>query len=48
MDRIEKIKKLHDIIFDDIMNKAVKVGNFTDFDIPEIKKNHLTLLYENI
>ena len=34
--------------FDNIMNKAVKVGNFIDIDIPEIKKNHLTLLYENI
>lgn len=34
--------------FDNIMNKAVEVGNFIDIDIPEIKKNHLTLLYENI
>jgi hypothetical protein len=30
------------------MNKAVEIGNFIDIDIPEIKKNHLTLLYENI
>ena len=34
--------------FDNIMNTGVKVGNFIDIDIPEIKKNHLTLLYENI
>ena len=34
--------------FNNIMNIAVEVGNFTDLDIPEIKKNHLTLLYENI
>ena len=34
--------------FDNIMRKAIEVGNFIDMDIPEIKKNHLTLLYENI
>jgi hypothetical protein len=30
------------------MNKVVEFGNFIDMDIPEIKKNHLTLLYENV
>lgn len=41
-------KPFNRIEFDNIMNKAVEVGNFIDIDIPEIKKNHLTLLYENI
>lgn len=34
--------------FNKIMNKSIEVNNFIDIDIPEIKKNHLTLLYENI
>ena len=34
--------------FDNILNKAVEFGGFIDIDIPEIKKNHLILLYENI
>ena len=34
--------------FNKIMNKSIEVSNFIDIDIPEIKKNHLTLLYENI
>ena len=34
--------------FNNIINKSINVGNFIDIDIPEIKKNHLTLLYENV
>lgn len=41
-------KPFNRIEFDNIMNTAVEFGNFIDMDIPEIKKNHLTLLYENI
>lgn len=34
--------------FDNIINTAIETGDFMDIDIPEIKKNHLTLLYENV
>ncbi len=34
--------------FNNIINKSIGVGNFIDIDFPEIKKNHLTLLYENV